>query len=83
MIATAWHPSPPWSIGIIDLEAKISQIDEFKGLIRKILWNKDLGCQRALKMDLGQLPRPSRGTDASRAAPNLMDIVASDPQVGL
>jgi len=35
------------------------QIFEFKGVIRKIFRDKGLGCQRALKIGLGQLRGPS------------------------
>ena len=49
------YPPPPLPIGIIELQAKALKIFEFKGLIVKIFRNKDLACQRALKMALGQL----------------------------
>jgi hypothetical protein len=50
-------PPPPRSFGIIGLGRNSSQIFEFKGLIRKIFRNKDLGCQRALKIGLGAASR--------------------------
>jgi hypothetical protein len=61
-------PSPR-SFGIIGLGEKSRQIFEFKGLIRKIFRNKELGCQRALKMGLGQLRGPSWETGAPLTAP--------------
>jgi hypothetical protein len=57
------------SFGIIELGGNSRQIFAFKGLIRKIFRNKDLGCQRALKMGLGQLRGPSWETGALLAAP--------------
>jgi hypothetical protein len=57
-------------IGIIELRAKILKILEFKGPIVKIFRNKDLSCQRALKIGLGQLRGPSLWTDAPRNCPN-------------
>ena len=41
-------------IGIIELQAKTLKILEFKGPVAKIFRNKDLSCQRAMKMVLGQ-----------------------------
>jgi hypothetical protein len=49
----------PRSFGIMELGKKSRKIFEFKGLICKIFRNKDLACQRALKMGLGQLRGPS------------------------
>jgi hypothetical protein len=43
------------SIRIMMLGENSRKILGFKGLIRKIFRNKDLACQRALKMVLGQL----------------------------
>src|SRR5208337_983273 len=40
--------------------------------------NKDLSCQRALKMGLGQLRGPSWLTDPPRNCPNQISIVARD-----
>ena len=71
-------PLPPRSIGLIGLGRNSSQIFEFKGLIRKIFRNKDLGCQRALKMGLGQLRGPSWLTDGPRNCPNQISIVTHD-----
>jgi hypothetical protein len=71
-------PPPPRSIGIIGLGRNSSQIFEFKGLIRKIFRNKDLGCQRALKMGLGQLRGASWLTDTPRNCPNQISIVTHD-----
>ena len=59
----------PRSFGIMELGKKSRKIFEFKGLIRKIFRNKDLGCQRALKMGLGQLRGPSWETGTLLAAP--------------
>ena len=59
----------PLPIGIIELQAKRPKISEFKGLIVKIFRNKDLGCQRALKIGLGQLRGPSWETGTLLAAP--------------
>ena len=49
---TGYPPIP--LIGIIELQAKTLKILEFKGPIVKIFRNKDLSCQRALKIGLGQ-----------------------------
>ena len=72
------YPPPPLSIGIIGLGGKSRKIFEFKGLIRKIFRNKDLACQRALKMVLGQLRGPSWETNTLKHCPNQMAIVAPD-----
>jgi len=69
-------PPPPRFIGIIGLGGNSRQVFEFKGLIGKVFRNKDLGCQRALKMGLGQLRGPSWETGAPLNCPNQMAIVA-------
>src|SRR5271157_2098273 len=51
-------PPSPRSFGIIGLGGKSRQVFGFKGLIGKVSRNKDLACQRALKMGLGQLRGP-------------------------
>jgi len=63
LFGTGGVPPHPLSIGIIELGGKSRKIFEFKGLIRKIFRNKDLACQRALKMGLGQLRGPSWETE--------------------
>src|ERR1019366_3086588 len=70
-------PPPPRSFGIMGLDGKSRKIFEFKGLICKIFRNKDLACQRALKMGLGQLRGPPWETDTTLHCPNQNSIVAS------
>jgi hypothetical protein len=49
---------------------------EQKYFIGKVLGNKELNCQRALKIGLGQLRAASWWTDASRNCPNQISIFA-------
>jgi hypothetical protein len=49
---------------------------EHKDFIGKVLGNKELNCQRGLKMGLGQLRGASRWTDTSRNCPNQISIFA-------
>ena len=77
-LVLAGVPPSPRYIGIIGLGRDSREIFEFKGLIRKIFWNKELGCQRALKMGLGQLRGPSWLTGTPRNCPNQISIVAHD-----
>jgi hypothetical protein len=62
-------PPPPRSFGIIELYRKSRQVFGFKRLIGKVFRNKDLGCQRALKMGLGQFRGLSWETDTPRNCP--------------
>jgi len=61
--------------GITELGKKSRKIFEFKRLICKIFWNKDLTLQRALQIGLGQLRGPSWLTDEPRNCPNQISIV--------
>ena len=70
-------PPSPRSFGIIGLGGKSRQVFGFKGLIGKVSRNKDLACQRALKMGLGQLRGPFWETDKPQRCPNQKPIVAS------
>src|SRR5271157_6333419 len=70
-------PPSPRSFGIIGLGGKSRQVFGFKGLIGKVSRNKDLACQRALKMGLGQLRGPFWETDKPQSCPNQKTIVAS------
>jgi hypothetical protein len=70
-----YYPPPPRSFGILGLGRNSRKIFGFKGLIRKIFRNKELSCQRALKMGLGQLRGPSWLTDTPRNCPNQISIV--------
>jgi len=54
---------------MIELRKNSRQVFGFKRLIGKVFRNKDLGCQRALKMGLGQLRGPSWETGTLIAAP--------------
>jgi hypothetical protein len=60
----------------MELQAKTLKIFESKGLIVKIFRNKDLCCQRTLKMALGQLREPSYMTDVPRNCPNQTSSIA-------
>src|ERR1035437_2551682 len=62
-------PPSPRSFGIIELGGKSRQVFGFKGLIGKVFRNKDLICQIALKMGLGQLRGPSWLTGAPLTTP--------------
>jgi hypothetical protein len=62
-------PPLPRSFGIIGLGGKSRQVFGFKGVIGKVFRNKDLGCQRALKMGLEQLRGPSWETGTLPTAP--------------
>jgi hypothetical protein len=66
----------PRSFEIIGLGENSRKIFDFKGLIRKIFRNKDLACQRALKMALGQLRGAVLGDGHASALPQPVDIIA-------
>src|ERR1035441_4380689 len=52
------------AFGIIDLGRNSRQVFGFKGLTGKVFWNKDLSCQRALKMGFGAASRAVFGYGA-------------------
>ena len=68
-IASGGTPPSPLSFGIMGLGRKSCKVFGFKGLIGKISRNKDLACQRALKMILGQLRGASWWTTHLETAP--------------
>ena len=68
----------PLSFGIMELQAKTPKIFDFKGLIVKIFWNKELRLSKSAEMALGQLRGPSWFTDAPQKCPNQIIIVAHD-----
>jgi hypothetical protein len=61
----------------MDLGENSRQIFGSSGFIRKILRNKELAPQVAVKMALGQLRGPS-GSDIPQNCPNQITILAHD-----
>jgi hypothetical protein len=64
------------SFRIIELRKKSRKIFEFKGLICKIFRNKDLGCQRALKMGFCGSFEGRLGRRHTSNCPNQISIIA-------